>query len=92
MQTYCLSCRKHTDNIGPRKVIIANKVVRQTWKCANCVAKKSRFLKLFESLIKKLVRIILILNFSYTNQSKTCWHVVWSAKKYKKWRSKSVKN
>ena len=45
MQTYCLGCRKHTDNIGPRKVIMTNKVVRQSFKCANCVAEKSRFLK-----------------------------------------------
>ena len=45
MQTYCLGCRKHADNIGPRKVIMTNKVVRQSFKCANCVAEKSRFLK-----------------------------------------------
>ena len=34
MQTYYLSCRKHTDNIGWQKS-----------KCTNCVAEKSRFLK-----------------------------------------------
>ena len=45
MQTYCLSCRKHRDNIGSKKVIMANEVMRQTSKCANCVAEKSRFLK-----------------------------------------------
>ena len=45
MQTYCLSCRKHTEKIGPRKVIITNKVVRQTSSCANCVAKKLIFSK-----------------------------------------------
>ena len=44
-QTYCLSCTKHTDNIGSKKVIMTNKVVRQSSKCANCVANKSRFLK-----------------------------------------------
>ena len=44
MQTYCLNCKKHA-NIGPRKVIMTNKVVRQSSKCANCVAEKSRFLK-----------------------------------------------
>ena len=45
MQTYWLSCRKHTDNIGSKKVIMKKKVIRQASKCINCVAKKSRFLK-----------------------------------------------
>ena len=26
MQTYCLHCRKHTDNIGLKKVIMPNRV------------------------------------------------------------------
>ena len=45
MKTYCLSCKKHTDNIGSKKVIMANKVVREESRCANCMADKSRFLK-----------------------------------------------
>ena len=45
MKTYCLSCKKHTDNIGSKKVIMANKIVRHTSKCANFIAEKSRFLK-----------------------------------------------
>ena len=45
MQTYCLSCRKHTENIGSKKVIMTNKIVKETSKCDNCVADKSRFLK-----------------------------------------------
>ena len=36
MKTYCLSCEKHTDNIGLKKKIMTNKVVRQSSKCANC--------------------------------------------------------
>ena len=40
MQTYCLGCRKHTNNIGSIKVIMTNKVVRQASRCANCVAEK----------------------------------------------------
>ena len=44
MQTYCLNCRKHTDNIVSKKVI-TNEIVRQSSRCANCVAEKSRFLK-----------------------------------------------
>ena len=63
MQTYCLSCKKHTDNIGSRKVIMTNKVVRQASKCANCIAEKSKFLK--QKSNKKLVGIRLIINCSY---------------------------
>ena len=43
MEIYCLSCEKHTNNIGSKKVIMANKAVRQLSKCATCVAKKSNF-------------------------------------------------
>ena len=45
MQIYCLSCKKHTDNISSKKVIMTNKVMKPALKCANCVAEKSRFLK-----------------------------------------------
>ena len=45
MKTYCLSCKKYTDNIGSRNMIMTNKVIRQASKCVNCVAEKSRFLK-----------------------------------------------
>ena len=43
MQTYCLKCKKHTDNIDSKNVIMTNKVVREASKCANWVADKSRF-------------------------------------------------
>ena len=45
MKTYCLSCKKYTDNIGSRNMIMTNKVIRQASKFVNCVAEKSRFLK-----------------------------------------------
>ena len=45
MQSYCLSCKKHTDNINSKKVIMPNKMIRQKSRCANCVAEKSKFLK-----------------------------------------------
>ena len=45
MQTYCFSCRKHADNIGSKKVIMTNKVVREKSRCANCMVHKSKFLK-----------------------------------------------
>ena len=45
MQTYCLSCKKHINNIGSKKVIMANKVIREKSRYDNCVVVKSRFLK-----------------------------------------------
>ena len=45
MKSYCLSFKKHTDNIGSKKVAMKNKVIRKKSKCANCVDEKSRFLK-----------------------------------------------
>ena len=42
MQT---SCRKHTGNISPKKVLVTNKVIRQKSRFANCMVDKSRFLK-----------------------------------------------
>ena len=45
MQTYCLSCKKHTNNVGAKKVTMTNKVVRVKSRCANCMSEKSRFLK-----------------------------------------------
>ena len=49
MPTYCLSYRKHVGNIGSKKVIIKNKVIRQKSRCANCMSDKSKLFK-----IKKL--------------------------------------
>ena len=47
-----------------------NKVIRDKSICANCVFDKSRLLK--QSHNKKVVGIILILNFSYTSLYKAC--------------------
>ena len=45
LRTYCLACRKHTNNIASRKVTMANKVVRDKSKCGECLSDQSRFLK-----------------------------------------------
>lgn len=45
IQNYCLSCRKHTDSIGSKKVIMTIKVVRAKSRYANYMVDKSRFLK-----------------------------------------------
>ena len=45
LRTYCLACRKHTNNIASRWVTMANKVVRIKSRCGECLSDKSRFLK-----------------------------------------------
>ena len=42
MLTYCSGCKKHTDNICPKKLImITNKKIKGKSRCANCMADKS---------------------------------------------------
>ena len=45
LKTYCLACRKHTNNIASRKVTMTNKVIRDKSRCGDCFFDKSRFLK-----------------------------------------------
>ena len=52
-----------------KKVIRTNKVIRDKSQCANCFSDKSRFVK--QKHNKKVVGIISVLNFSYTNYYKT---------------------
>ena len=51
MQTYCLRCKKHVDNIGLKKVTMANKGITEKSRCAYCMVE----IKIFKakSLIKK---------------------------------------
>ena len=35
MKAYCLTCRKHTNNTGSKKIIMANKVVRNKSRSAD---------------------------------------------------------
>ena len=42
MLTYCSGCKKHTDNIWPKKLIImTNKEIKEKSRCADCMANKS---------------------------------------------------
>ena len=41
MQTYCLSCRKHTNDIGSKSVTVANKVISDKSRCTNSMSDKS---------------------------------------------------
>ena len=41
MQTYCSGCKKHTDSICPKKLIMmANKKIKRKSRCADCLANK----------------------------------------------------
>ena len=45
MKSYCLKCRKNTENINPRVSKTSNGKTMLLSKCAICGSKKSRFIK-----------------------------------------------
>ena len=45
MKSYCLKCRKDTENINPRVSKTSNSRIMVLSKCAICDGKKSRFIK-----------------------------------------------
>ena len=45
MKTYCVKCRKDTENIDPKIVRTKNNRLVMQSKCSVCEIKKSRFLK-----------------------------------------------
>ena len=45
MRSYCLKCRKDTENINPRVSNTSNSRTMILSKCAICGSKKSRFIK-----------------------------------------------
>ena len=45
MKTYCLKCRKDTENIDPKIVSTRNNRLIMQSKCSACGIKKSRFVK-----------------------------------------------
>ena len=56
MKSYCLKCRKDTENINPRVSKTSNGRTMVLSKCAICDSKKSRFIKNQEAkvLLNKL--------------------------------------
>ena len=56
MKSYCLKCRKNTENINPRVSKTSNGRTMVLSKCAICNSKKSRFIKNQEAkgLLSKL--------------------------------------
>ena len=45
MKTYCVKCRKYTDNIDPKMIRTKNNRLIMESKCSVCRIKKSRFVK-----------------------------------------------
>ena len=45
LRTYCLACRKHTNNIASSNATMGNKVIRSKSRCGECFSDKSRFVK-----------------------------------------------
>ena len=45
MKSFCLKCRKNTENINPRVSKMSNGRTMMWSKCAICGSKKSRFIK-----------------------------------------------
>ena len=45
MKTYCLKCKKDTENIDSKIVRTKNNRILMQSKCSNCKNKKSRFVK-----------------------------------------------
>ena len=45
MKSFCLKCRKNTENINPRVSKMSNGRTMMSSKCAICGSKKSRFIK-----------------------------------------------
>ena len=45
MKSYCLKCRKDTENINPKVSKTSNNRIMVLSKCAICSSKKSRFIK-----------------------------------------------
>ena len=45
MKTYCVKCRKDTENIDPKMVRTKNNRLVTQSKCSVCEIKKSRFVK-----------------------------------------------
>ena len=45
MKSYCLKCKKDTENINPRVAKTSNNRTMILSKCVKCLSKKSRFIK-----------------------------------------------
>ena len=46
MKSYCLKCRKDTENINPKVSTTSNGIAMISSKCAICGSQNSRFIKI----------------------------------------------
>ena len=44
LRAYSLSCKKHTNNIGSKRVTMKNKVIRDKSRCGECLSDKLQFM------------------------------------------------
>ena len=72
MKTYCVKCRKNTENLNSKIFKTKNGRLIMQSKCADCGIKKSRFVKELEAkgllsslAIKTLLSKILLFNFLF---------------------------
>ena len=56
MESYCLKCKKHTENVNPQVSSTSNGKIMVLSKCAKCGSKKSKFINKQEAkgLLSKL--------------------------------------
>ena len=56
MESYCLKCKKHTENINPQVSITSNGKIMILSKCSICNSKRSKFINKQEArgLLSKL--------------------------------------
>ena len=56
MESYCLKCKKHKENVNPQVSSTSNGKIMILSKCAICGSKKSRFIKkqVAKGLLSKL--------------------------------------
>ena len=45
LRTYCLACKKYTENFDSKNVSMINKVIRNKSRCSICLNDKSRFIR-----------------------------------------------
>ena len=63
MKSYCLKCRKDTENINPRVSNTSNGKTMILSKCATCSNKKSRFIKIKKQFHWSIKRMKWLINF-----------------------------
>ena len=56
MNSYCLSCKKDTENINPKIVRTKNNRLMMLSKCAICNNEKSRFIKEQEARGERIIK------------------------------------